>query len=110
MDGFLAKFDPAGRPLFATYVGGGPFGAEMDPEGRVFVAAITKSPDSEVTPDAVVRADAMLRIYSPTGVHSTVFGGRRRDTVAMWASMKRPSGRRAPDAISRLPNARRSLR
>ena len=75
MAGFLAKFDPTGRPLFARYVGGGPFGPELDPEGRIFVAGITKSPA------ASDGGDAMLEIYSRTGelLDSTAFGGSRRD-------------------------------
>ncbi len=75
MEGFLAKFDPTGRPLFARYVGGSPFGPELDPEGRVFAAGVIPSPA------AGDGGDALLEIYSRTGelLDSTAFGGSRRD-------------------------------
>jgi hypothetical protein len=86
-DGYLVKVNPAGQPVFSTYLGGSgddvAFGVAVDSGGRIFVVGDTSSTDFETTPDAYSRAyrggptDAFLRMYDRTGrlMYSSFLGG-----------------------------------
>ncbi|HSN86491.1 MAG TPA: SBBP repeat-containing protein [Thermoanaerobaculia bacterium] len=93
LDAFVAKLDPSGRVLFASYLGGSGWdeGLKVAPtaDGGVFVAGTTASPDFPVTADAwqpemlgggdpfLVRVDA-----SGALVQATYLGGSGSEQVA----------------------------
>ncbi len=90
-DGYLVKLDPAGQPVFSTYVGGSGrdnlLGPAVDRDGNIFVTGWTESDDFPTTPEAHDAShgggtfDALLLVYSPTGrlLSSTFLGGAGYD-------------------------------
>jgi len=87
VDAILAKFDPVGRLVLSTYIGGtledDAWGPSVDAAGNIFVVGRTQSPDFETTEAAFDSghngdSDVFLQIYSPRGElrYSTFFGGR----------------------------------
>jgi hypothetical protein len=100
-DAFVAKFDPAGRLIYSTYLGGRRndygFAVATDAQGDAYVAGATGSDDfpttpgafqthlaSTVTPDdtSIGPSDAFLVKLSPDGsrlIYSTYLGGANND-------------------------------
>jgi uncharacterized protein (TIGR03437 family) len=73
-DAFAAKFDPAGRLVFATYLGGsrddGATGVAVDPAGNAYIAGYTFSPDFPVTENRLpggVTGGAFVTKLNPAG-------------------------------------------
>ena len=90
-DAFVAKIDPAGTPLFSTFLGGVQgetgLGVGVDAAGNVYVAGHTASPDFPlVNPSQAVFAfqQAFVTKLNPGGtafVYSTFLGGSRDNRV-----------------------------
>lgn len=92
-DAFVAKFDPAGRPLFVTYLGGAGIdianAIAVDAAGNVYVGGETTSSDFPVTPAAIQpnfrsAIDGFVAKLNSTGTvltYSTYLGGRDFDRV-----------------------------
>jgi hypothetical protein len=91
-DAFVAKFGPAGAPLWATYLGGGAADAALaaatDPLGNVYVAGTTASldfPASAPAAQPVKRgsADGFVAKLGPAGAlfYSTFLGGSNDDAI-----------------------------
>lgn len=90
-DAFIAKFDPTGSLLWATYLGGsnadGARDVAVDGAGDVYVSGITSSSDFPTTADAFDTShngsfDAWVAKIAPDGtslVYSTYLGGSRAD-------------------------------
>lgn len=90
-DAFVAKLDPRGDVLWATYLGGS--GAdeaarvEIDARGNVYVTGTTRSADFPVTSDAYQRTarggtEAFFAKFGPEGqlLYATYFGGDGNET------------------------------
>lgn len=110
-DAFLAKFDPDGRLIFSTYLGGAapnvkdeenPRGAVLLDEARglIYIAGLTTSSDFPTTPDAVQpsygggRSDGFVAALSLDGarlVASTFLGGNGAD-MAFTGLAQHPDG------------------
>ncbi|MBI4489335.1 MAG: SBBP repeat-containing protein [Deltaproteobacteria bacterium] len=99
-DAYIAKLDPAGALVYATYLGGSyieiGFGIAVDASGNIYVTGETRSTDFPTTPDAFQPdcvigpvfgssnrcVDAFMAKLSPDGaslVYSTYLGGGRFD-------------------------------
>lgn len=94
-DLYVAKLNPKGQLIYATYIGGN--GVEMqkdlkvDSEGNVYIIGFTNSQDLPVTDNAFQKncsglQDAFLTVLNPFGtalVYSTYYGGTTVDRA--WA-------------------------
>lgn len=101
-DGFVAKFNPSGNRLWATYIGGGLgdwIGAlSTDAANNLFVTGNTTSSDSISTPGAFqptkvsIQDDAFLIMFDSTGLRlwGTYYGDVDQD--ASYACPTTPSG------------------
>jgi uncharacterized protein (TIGR03437 family) len=94
-DGFVAKFSPAGKLLYLTYLGGtrddGIAALAVDAAGNVFVTGETYSTDfpsvngyqkSLNSPSSQIEGDAFVTKLSPDGskiLFSTYFGGTKEE-------------------------------
>ncbi len=89
-DGFIAKFNPAGILIYATYFGGSDFdkieSATIDKDDNLYVVGMTKSEDNIASPTSLQTSlngisDAFLAKFSPAGVviWSTYYGGAGYD-------------------------------
>ncbi len=99
-DGWLAKFNPAGTRLYATYIGGSgddkAFGIATDGVGNMIVTGHTASANFPITPGAyqVIHAgvfDAFIIKFDPSGAQlwGTFYGGslgESGESVAVDAS------------------------
>lgn len=92
IDAFVAKLNPAGRLLWATYLGGRGYtdgrGIAVDRGGHVYLTGATGSPDFPVSPHAAQPDygggpyDAYVAKLDPSGrrlLYSTFNGGPRND-------------------------------
>jgi hypothetical protein len=95
---FVAKFDPTGKRLYSTYLGGsgkGTFGDEafgiaVDASGDAYVTGLTDSSNFPTTAGALQSAltgkvNAFVAELNPTGtalVYSTYLGGSGSDTAS----------------------------
>ena len=90
-EAFVAKLDPAGRLIYATYLGGSLYeeanSIAVDSTGDAYVAGFTTSPDFPlVNPVQLIQknADVFLTKLNPTGsalIYSTFFGGSQNETA-----------------------------
>lgn len=101
IDAFVAKLDPSGRILFATYLGGASFdrgqAIAIGPDGSVYVTGVTESTDFPTTPGTYDRtlasADAFVARLAPDAssfIFSTLIGGSFGDVGTGLAV--RPNG------------------
>jgi len=97
-DAFFAKFDSSGAIRYSTYLGGGGgedvAGVAVSPQGEIYIAGTTSSPDFPVTAGAYQRsyragmADGFLVRLDPTGAklrYSTYLGGSAYDEIRALA-------------------------
>ena len=99
-DGFLLKLTPAGRRIFATFIGGwdwdDAYDVKTDTSGVIIVAGGTGSRNFPVTPGAWqtslvgTNTDAFVMTFDTSGARrwSTYFGGDRRDLANNIAVMQ----------------------
>src|SRR5271165_2056871 len=93
-DAFIAKFDPTGKIVYCTYLGGSSddvaYAVAADGQGNAYVAGTTISPNFPVTAGAYETAAKSNLVHSfvtkvnPTGtalIYSTLIGGSGRDTI-----------------------------
>jgi Abnormal spindle-like microcephaly-assoc'd, ASPM-SPD-2-Hydin/Beta-propeller repeat len=86
---YVAKFDPHGNNVFATYMGGSGYdvpigGIALDPSGNIWLTGTTNSNDFPVTPNAIQSSfqggatDAFIAELNPAGtmlLYGTYLGG-----------------------------------
>ena len=94
-DAFVTKFDPSGRIVWSTYLGGSnadaAYGIAVDAQGNAYVAGNTASPNFPVTAGAFQTAPlsnsthAFVLKLNPSGsalIFSTLVGGSGIESVA----------------------------
>lgn len=90
---YVVKFDPQGKTVFATYMGGSgndqPTGMALDPSGNIWLTGTTASNDFPVTSNAIQSSfqggenDAFIVELNPTGtklLYGTYLGGSNSDS------------------------------
>jgi uncharacterized protein (TIGR03437 family) len=95
-DGFIAKFAPDGRLLFATYLGGAGvenvYGVAVNAQGAIAFGGVTTSPDfplrnaiqTQFRGGAPFGSDGFVGVLDPSGasfLYSTYWGGSFEDRV-----------------------------
>ncbi|MGB2713136.1 MAG: SBBP repeat-containing protein, partial [Vicinamibacterales bacterium] len=100
-EAFVAKLDPSGRSVYATYLGGSDFDSgtaiAIGPDGSSVIAGITASADfPTVNPlqGPGGDLDIFIATINPQGTEllfSTYLGGSGRETEGMWGERLGPA-------------------